>query len=83
MTIPNSFYSSFSSIHQTTEAQMRMNLCMTNWQFKNNGQVGCNLLQIKSLDYNGCNLGIASGCVQSSHGVKAVCYPFEALLQSK
>lgn len=35
-----------------------------------------------SLEYEGCNCALSSKCTQPSRGMKAGCYPLEALLQS-
>jgi hypothetical protein len=82
-TIPNAFLNSLSFIRQTTGANMLMNMFMTNWNFQYESVLTILFLFYTTpLDYQECNCGISSKCVQSSQGMMAGCYPLEALLQS-
>jgi len=82
-TIPNAFLNSLSFIRQTTGANMLMNMFMTNWNFQYQSVLPILFVfYTTSLDYQECNCGISSKCVQSSQGMMAGCYPLEALLQS-
>ena len=81
--VPNEILSSLALIQETTSSNMIMTIHLTNWKFARKSPDRLQgLLHTIPIEYQQCNCGISTSCVEPSRGMFAGCYPLVALFKS-